>query len=95
MRIGSPVRALTLANTFSPSVSPGPRYDVIDVRLALSNDALKTTGVPSRRATSAMNTAVSMACDSLSMTHGPRMKASGCPVPNVTEPALTGATACT
>ncbi len=46
-------------------------------------------------ATSATNRAMSIACASLSMTHGPSMKASGCPVPNVTGPALTGATACT
>ena len=42
-------RSLMTASTRSPSVSPGPRNDLPDVRFALSYDALKTKGTPSRR----------------------------------------------
>src|SRR4030095_1930793 len=90
--IGKPVRARTSARIRSPSSRPGPRNEAIDVRFALSYDALKTTATPQRAATSRMASAVSSACDSLSMTHGPRMKASGCPPPTENDPIRTGFT---
>ena len=62
-----------------PHRGPGPRNDVMEVRFALSKDALKMTGTPQRVAISRMAAAVSSACAALSMTHGPRMKASGLP----------------
>src|SRR5688572_32033031 len=74
---------------------PGPRYEASEVRLALSNEALKTSGTDARLAIAASARARSTACASLSITHGPMMKASGCPVPKVTGPADTGETACT
>src|SRR5437667_2342854 len=60
-----------------PSASPGPRYAVTLVRLALSNDALKTNG-PAMRA---MAAAMRCTCSSLSITHGPAISASGHPPP--------------
>src|SRR6478736_1737058 len=94
VRIGKPVRSFTRASTRSPSSRPGPRNDVIDVRFALSNDALNTIGTPTLMAMALSARAVSTACDSLSITQGPRIKASGCPVPNETAPAATGVTVC-
>ena len=47
---GRPVSALTRAKTFIPSTRPGPRKLDPDVRLALSNEALKIRGTPSRAA---------------------------------------------
>ena len=73
-----------------PASRPGPRNDDSDVRLALSYDALKIERHAEPRADlGAAPIAVSMACASLSMTHGPTMKASGWPVPIVTAPAET------
>src|SRR4029453_5801762 len=91
--IGKPVRARTSARIRSPSSRPGPRNEAIDVRFALSYDALKTTATPQRAATSRTPAAVSSACEALSMTHGPRMKASGCPPPTEKGPIRTGFTA--
>src|SRR5262249_282226 len=61
-----------------------------DDRLALSNEALKTTGSLRRsaicRSVSAMCRVRS--CDS--MTHGPRIQSSGCPGPQRWSPIGTG-----
>src|SRR5215510_6933465 len=92
VRIGNPVRARTSARIRSPVSRPGPRNEAIDVRFALSYDALKATGTPQRAATSRTAAAVSSACDALSMTHGPRMKASGWPPPTEKGPIRTGFT---
>ena len=37
---GTPIWRLTSASTFSPPSSPGPRKDLPELRLALSNDDL-------------------------------------------------------
>src|SRR5262249_21538454 len=70
----------------------GPRKDLPDVRLALSKEALKINGSPSRaarsRSVSAMRSVRS--CDS--MTQGPRIQTSGRPGPQTTSPMATGST---
>src|SRR5688572_365781 len=88
VRIGTAAASATRASTRRPSASPGPRNECPDVRLALSYDALKTNGVPARRAMSRSASAVSTACASLSMTQGPAMSASG-PPPRLTPPRST------
>ena len=50
------------------------------------------TGTPQRAAMSRTAKAVSSACEALSMTHGPRMKASGYPPPTENDPIRTGFT---
>jgi hypothetical protein len=60
--------------------------------VALSNDALKTTGTPHRSAISLMASAMLSTWAGLSITHGPAMKASGAPPPIVSSPTRTGAT---
>src|ERR1051325_974478 len=90
VRIGSPVRTLTSSSAASPASSPGPRNDVPDVRLALSNDALNTTGTWQRAAISFTASATFKTCAALSMTHGPAMRASGAPPPIDSDPTRTG-----
>ena len=63
----------------SPSSSPGPRNDLPEVRLALSNDALKTSGSPSRSASCASASAMPRVRSRDSMTHGPAIHRSGLP----------------
>ena len=58
----------------SPSASPGPRKLRIEVRLALSYEALKINGIFSDRVTPLITSAMNSACFSLSMTHGPAMR---------------------
>src|SRR5215471_16194239 len=91
VRIGTPAASRTCPRTRRPCSSPGPRNDFDEVRLALSYDALKTSGTPARRVISTSASAVSTACASLSMTHGPAMSTSA-PPPNVTLPAATSRT---
>src|SRR5690349_13225187 len=88
VRIGTLAVSATRASTRSPSARPGPRNDPPDVRLALSYEALKMNGVPARRARSRSASAVSIACASLSITHGPAMSARG-PPPRLTPPTST------
>src|SRR5262249_31178912 len=88
VRIGTPAISRTRPSTRRPSVSPGPRNDAPDVRFALSYDALKMNVTPARRAMSRSASAVSMACASLSMTHGPAMSVSA-PSPTRALPAVT------
>src|SRR5260370_20417763 len=57
-----------------PSVSPGPRKLLSDVRLALSYDALKIQGRFILRAAAPMASAILSAWASLSITHGPAIK---------------------
>src|SRR5580765_1772175 len=92
VRSGIPVRARMSARARSPASRPGPRNDVMEVLFALSKDALKMTGTSQRLAISRIAAAVSSACEALSMTHGPRMKASGCPPPTEKDPIRTGFT---
>jgi hypothetical protein len=57
-----------------PSASPGPRKLRIEVRLALSYDALKMKGTFSDRVTPLITSAMNSACFSLSIMHGPAMR---------------------
>src|SRR5579862_9876138 len=57
-----------------PSVSPGPRKLRIDVRFALSYEALKMKGKFSDRVMPLMTSAMKSACFSLSITHGPAIR---------------------
>src|SRR5262245_30028827 len=78
---GSPVRSRTASRVRSPSSRPGPRNDLPEVRLALSNDALNTSGSLSRPASSASDSAMRKVRSCDSMTHGPRTHNSGRPGP--------------
>src|SRR5678815_3138130 len=91
--IGRPVRALIAPRIFKPSTRPGPRNERIDVRLALSYDALKTSGTRVRCAISASRSASMLACVSLSMTQGPATSTKGWPPPKAMwSPSWTGDT---
>src|SRR5690349_14760498 len=92
VRSGRPVRAFMSARAFRPASRPGPRYEVREVRLALSYEALKIAGTPHRRAMSRTVEAISSACCALSITHGPAINASGCPPPIESGPIWTGFT---
>src|SRR5450432_822896 len=72
VRIAKP-SAFTPARMRSPSFNPGPRYAPTLVRLALSNEALKTNAPTASR----MPRAMRWTCSSLSMTHGPAIRTSG------------------
>src|SRR5213083_611682 len=89
---GSPVLERTSARIWSPSLTPGPRNEDMDVRFALSYEALKMAGTPQRAVISRMAAAVSSACAALSMTHGPRINARALPPPTDTDPTRTGFT---
>src|SRR4051794_22470816 len=93
VRIGTRCCDLIDARIRSPSRSPGPRYDAIDVRLALSYDALNTNGTPARVVISTSRAARAVAWASLSTTQGPAMSTNGRPPPNVMPPSCTGDTA--
>src|SRR5215467_13476549 len=66
--------SLTFFRILSPSFIPGPRKLRIEVRFALSYEALKMKGKLSERATPLMTSAIKSACFSLSMTHGPAIR---------------------
>src|ERR1035437_7707695 len=85
VRIENPP-TLTPARMRRPSRSPGPRYAEPLVRLALSNEALKTNSPTASR----MPRAMRWTCSSLSMTHGPAISTSGCPAPNALYSIGTG-----
>src|SRR3954471_9976047 len=87
--IGTSQVDFTDARTRKPSVSPGPRNDRPDVRFALSNDALKMNGTPTRRLISTSARAVSRERASLSMTHGPAIRTNGLPPPIVKSRSCT------
>jgi hypothetical protein len=72
-----------------PSRSPGPRNDLIEVRLALSNDALNTKGIFSRSAISRSCSAIASvkSCDSI--TQGPAIQSNGWPGPTLISPMET------
>src|ERR1017187_8378397 len=83
VRMGKP-SAFTPWRMRSPSRNPGPRYASPLVRLALSNDALKTNSPTASR----MPRAIRCTCSSLSMTHGPAMSTR--PRPNALYSIATG-----
>src|SRR6476620_6394241 len=91
VRIGTPIVSRTRPRMRRPSTSPGPRNERVDVRFALSYDALNTTGTFAAFAMSRTAAAISRTCASLSMTHGPAMSTSG-PLPMLTSPIVTGIT---
>src|SRR5438105_339097 len=66
----------------SPSSIPGPRKDSIDVRLALSNDDLKTRLIFNSSRSARSVRAIRNACSRDSITHGPAMKSGGLSPPN-------------
>src|SRR4029079_5689822 len=87
-------RDLIAARTRRPSCRPGPRNDRPDVRLALSNDALKMNGTPARALISTSWPARAVAWFSFSMTQGPAISANRFPPPiemSRTVTAVTGA----
>ena len=63
------------------AASPGPRYESTLVRLALSNDALKTSGSDSSSAICRNRSAIASVAAASSITHGPAMTNSGWPRP--------------
>src|SRR5436190_13813733 len=93
VRIGRPVRTFTSSSAARPASSPGPRKERPDVRLALSNEALKITGTWHRAAISLMAIAMLSTCAGLSMTQGPAITASGDPPPIDSGPTRTGGVA--
>src|SRR5262249_15158164 len=68
---------------------PGPRNDLPEVRLALSNDALKISGTSSRSAISRSVSATCRVSSCDSITHGPAIHTSGRPGPHTTGPMVT------
>src|SRR5262245_57488843 len=80
---GSPVRLLTVSSVLRPSCSPGPRNDLAEVRLALSKEALKTSGIFKRCAMAASRSAIHRVKSCDSMTQGPAIHSSGWPAPQV------------
>src|SRR5215472_14263953 len=68
--------SLTFVRMRRPSLTPGPRKLLIEVRLALSYEALKTYGSLSLAATAPMAWAILRAWASLSITHGPAIRKS-------------------
>ena len=71
VRSFSPHFARTSASIRSPFSSPGPRNDEIEVRLALSNDALKMMSAPSLSLIATRRCATVSSSSADSMTHGP------------------------
>src|SRR5262245_44157014 len=74
---GSPASFFTAARISSPSLSPGPRKESIDERLALSNDDLNTRLIFSSSRSFRSVRAILNACSRDSMTHGPAMNSGG------------------
>src|SRR5216684_7085514 len=85
-KIGSLNCRLIFARIRSPSLSPGPRNDFSDERLALSYEALKIYGTPWSPAMRWMLSAIFMACASFSITHGPAIRKRGWAPPMRTFP---------
>ena len=78
---GRPVDCFTRASMARPSLMPGPRYESTLVRLALSNEALKTSGRESSSEICFRRAAIDSVSSSLSMTQGPAITRSDCPRP--------------
>src|SRR4051812_42730113 len=92
VRIGTPAASRTRPRIRSPSSIPGPRNDLVEVRLALSNEALNTYCTPARLALSRRARARATAWASLSITHGPAIRRSGDPPPTVSPANWIGVT---
>src|ERR1700712_2194473 len=76
--MGKPKRSLTFNSISIPFSKPGPRYEWIEVRLALSNDDLKITGTLYFCPASATFSATVYKSSWFSITHGPRIKNGFC-----------------
>src|SRR5260370_4333075 len=76
---GTPTSWPTLFRMRRPSLSPGPRKLLSEVRFALSYEALKTYGTLSVAAMALIEWAILSVCDSLSITHGPAIRKSSAP----------------
>src|SRR6516225_4904185 len=74
---GTPTDLRTFARISSPFSIPGPRYDLPELRLALSYDDLKMNGMPSCDVISFSWPATSIWSCSLSTTHGPAIRKNG------------------
>src|SRR5450432_3236170 len=74
---GTQIWRLTSARMRRPSVMPGPRYDVDELRLALSYDDLNMNGTPSPAHISFNLPATSICNCSDSTTHGPAIRNRG------------------
>src|SRR3989339_241674 len=74
---GRPYFALTLARMRKPCSMPGPRYEPIEERLALSYDALKISFMFKRLAMVFSRDAMFSVVISLSITHGPAISTMG------------------
>src|SRR5712692_4142768 len=85
-KTGSLNCCLIFARMRSPSLSPGPRNDFSEERLALSYEALKIYGTPWSPAMRWMLSAIFMACASFSITHGPAIRKRGWAPPMRTFP---------
>src|SRR5260370_57897 len=89
---GNPVRLFTASKVRKPACSPGPRNDLLEVRFALSKDALNTNGKARRSASSRSRSAIRnvRSCDSI--TQGPAIHKSGWPRPQRSLPIATART---
>src|SRR5207249_12028447 len=72
--MGTPIFSRTSARIFNPSRRPGPRNDLIDVRLALSYEALKSNGTRQADVIFFSSEAMKITCSRLSTTQGPAMR---------------------
>src|SRR5216683_3581500 len=86
---GKPVRVLTVSKVRSPASSPGPRNDLLEVRFALSKDALNTNGKAKRSANSRSRPAIFNVRSCVSITQGPAIHKSGWPRPQLSVPMET------
>ena len=75
--------------TARPSASPGPRNDS-STSIRLVERRLEDQGQPDVGRDAFTARAVSSACASLSITHGPVITSSGAPPPSVSDPMRTG-----
>src|SRR5579871_454908 len=92
---GKPVWVLTASKVRRPASSPGPRNDLLEVRFALSKEALNTNGKVNRSANSRSRWAIRSVRSWDSITHGPAIHNSGCPLPQFRPPIETARTECT
>src|SRR5260363_131367 len=74
---GTPTRLRTSARISSPASMPQPRNDSLELRFALSYEALKMNGSASAAQMSFNAPAISSAICRDSMTHGPAIKKKG------------------
>src|SRR4051812_16102443 len=87
---GRPDTSLARFRILRPDSIPEPRYALRLVRLALSNEALKTICTGSSRAVAASCSAMRSVKVSFSMTHGPAITRSFSPLPQRYGPTCAG-----